>query len=195
MRDIFAGLILLFFLGLFLLLVGNGGLHAYRDGVIIYERFWGSRAWESINGKITDLKVFGGCGRKGKSFYVDLKYEYKIGMNTYSNYSIFHEPESCYSWAEVNQLQRQFPIGRVVLVHADLKRPLNAVLVKALRSNSIIFEFLIQLAIFFGVLSYFFISYLDWRKMKVDTKRPLSLTERLLRRNEIDRSIRVPFKR
>lgn len=82
-----------------------------------------------------------------------------------------------------------------MLVHADLKRPLNAVLVKALRSNSIIFEFLIQLAIFFGVLSYFFISYLDWRKMKVDTKRPLSLTERLLRRNEIDRSIRVPFKR
>lgn len=192
MRRIFDDLILLLLLGLFLLFVGYIGLQAYRNGAILYERFWASRTWGFVNGKIKDLKVDGGCGRKGQLFYFDLQYEYKVGVNTYINYSIFHEPENCYSQAKVDQLKRQFPIGRTVLVHADLKRPLNAVLINELGNNSIIFSFLINFAMFFGILSPIFFG---WRKLKTDTKRPQSLTEQLLRRNEIDRSIRVPFKR
>ncbi len=177
---------------LFLSFVAFMSVQTYRSGALLYERFWSSQHWDQVQGKITEVQTYRGCGRGGRGFGLDLKYEYQIGTNTYTSDAIFIGPSKCYSQAKLDQLKRRFPIASTVPVYVDPHHPINAVLIRELGRGSIMFIFVIELALLLVTLIPIRFALRAWRDNQHQTQR---LADVLLRRSEIDRSIRVAVKK
>lgn len=176
---------------LFLSFTAFMSVQTYRSGVLLYERFWSSQHWKQVQGRIIDVQVHRGCGRGGRGYDLDVKYDYQIGVNTYTNYAIFIGSERCYSLTKLEQLIVQLPIGHTVPVYVDPHRPLHAVLVRELNSAATIFLFLIELSLLIATLMPIRFALREWRENKNQTQK---LTDILLRRSELDNSIRIRSK-
>lgn len=188
MRKIFDTLSAVLVVTLFLSFTAFMSVQTFSSGFLLYERFWSSQNWNQVPGRIFKVQAYRGCGRGGRGYNLDLKYEYQIGTDTYTNYAIFLGPEKCYSWSELAQLKGQFPIGRTVPVYVDPHRPVNAALVRELGRASTIFIFLIELSLLFATLIPIRFALREWKENKHQMRK---LADVLLRRSEIDRSIRV----
>lgn len=190
-RKILGTLSVVFVATLFLSFTAFMSVQTYHSGFLLYERFWSSQHWKQVSGRIVNVQAYPGCGRGGRGYNLDLKYEYQIGTDTYTNFSIFLGPEKCYSWSELAQLKAQFQVGRTVPIYVDPHRPVNAVLVRELGRVSTIFIFLIELSLLFATLISIRFALREWKENKQQTRK---LADVLLRRSEIDRSVRVHFK-
>ena len=191
MRKISDTLVVLLIATLFLSFTAWMGVQTYRSGADFYERIWSSPHWTTVQGNIVDVQAYRGCGKGGRGYSLDVQYTYQIGTTTYTNDRMYFGSSSCHSKAVHEQRKTQFPIGGIVPVYVDPDQAMNAVLNREHGRFSPLFGLLIGLTLLFATLIPIRFALRAWKDNQHQTQR---LADVLLRRSEIDRSIRVSAK-
>lgn len=191
MRKLIDYLILLILILAFFAIVFICSNQVYRSGVRLYEAFWSSREWGVTSGVITDINVDPGCGRRGRSFFLSLHYQYQVGTTNYKNYQVTFDTDRCYSQSEIDELKNQFHVGSQAPVYFDPRKPLNAVLNKKFSGYSVFISFFANLLLLSIILVPFIFLYFKRAKTEDQVN---SLVAILIRRSHIDRSIRSRVK-
>jgi hypothetical protein len=74
-----------------------------------------SASWPRVEGIIINSAAKIGCGKRGNSFYPDIKYEYIVSSGgTYTSNNVVFGYEPCGSEQEAAQFAKKFPLGATI---------------------------------------------------------------------------------
>jgi len=161
---------------------------AISYGSAIYRAYVVSDKWPSVIGVITASEAIQGCGRSGRGYFLRVGFRYSVNGIEYSGDRFWFGNGICVGRFEAEGVAAKFVPGASRFVYVNPLDPAESVLVSGRVENGTVpgFLFLAALpvmAMFFGVRLVMAI-----RRSRPS---PLDIEQALMRRELIDRGIRL----